>query len=58
MAGCMWDNSLDVVAGGTTGNGTATIPFPIPNLTGLAGVNLYNQAIVLINEQGSNGFNM
>lgn len=58
LKGCVWDSSLDLVFGGATdSNGDAVMPLPIPNDKGLAGANLWSQALILVNTQGSNGFN-
>ena len=58
MTGCAWDSSLDLVLGAATdANGDGAVPLPIPNDASLAGLNLWSQSVVLINWQGSNGFN-
>ncbi|MCB9917564.1 MAG: hypothetical protein H6832_04100 [Planctomycetes bacterium] len=58
MTGCQWDSSLDLVLGSATdASGNGTVPLPIPNDTSLAGLNLWSQSVVLVNWQGSNGFN-
>ncbi len=54
-SGCKLLASLDVFGVRTTSaSGTASVPFPIPNQTGLLGVRFYNQWIVV--DQAANAF--